>query len=195
MLRDPAKRSEYDEVHFKDRKRPIHEYAPKIDIEEIEIGGTTAASDAEIHERMLLSLYKQRREHASDPGMIGWLMQEMLECTEEHFEFHVWYLKSKGLLAITEEGKLAITVEGVDHVIASGRSAAEETKLIAKPDGVANGTGYIIPSIQVGKPPPPIICARMKGGTSLGAMPENVSVRARAIVTAGLAKLVEAVNQ
>ena len=41
----------------------------------------------------------------------------------------------------------------------------------------------------------PINWAMMKGGASVGRMPENVSVRLRAMVTAGLAKLVEAVNQ
>ena len=35
----------------------------------------------------------------------------------------------------------------------------------------------------------------MKAGASIGRMPAKVSVNVRAIVTAGLAKLVEAVNQ
>ena len=48
------------------------------------------------------------------------------------------------------------------------------------------------------KPPPataPTICAAMKPGMFEGAIPENVSVKARAKVTAGLAKEVDAVNQ
>jgi len=40
-----------------------------------------------------------------------------------------------------------------------------------------------------------MICITMNTEASSGAMPENVSVNARATVTAGLAKLVEAVNQ
>ncbi|MOA63708.1 hypothetical protein D3C78_1895290 [compost metagenome] len=42
---------------------------------------------------------------------------------------------------------------------------------------------------------PPVNWARMKPGRSSGRMPENVSVRERAIATAGLANEVEAVNQ
>src|SRR5262249_25081280 len=42
---------------------------------------------------------------------------------------------------------------------------------------------------------PPANCARMKPGTSAGWIPLNVSVRQRAIVAAGLANDVEAVNQ
>ncbi len=41
----------------------------------------------------------------------------------------------------------------------------------------------------------PASWAAMKAGASTGRMPANVSVRPRAIVTAGLAKQVEAVNQ
>lgn len=41
----------------------------------------------------------------------------------------------------------------------------------------------------------PASCATMNMGTSPGAIPEKLSVSARAIVTAGLAKEVEAVNQ
>ncbi len=41
----------------------------------------------------------------------------------------------------------------------------------------------------------PTICARINPGAWAGTMPEKVSVRLRAIVTAGLAKEVEEVNQ
>ncbi len=41
----------------------------------------------------------------------------------------------------------------------------------------------------------PVSCAAMKSGTSRGAIPANVSERLRATVIAGLAKLVEEVNQ
>ena len=42
---------------------------------------------------------------------------------------------------------------------------------------------------------PPANCAAIKPGTSNGRMPANVSEAARANVTAGLAKEVDAVNQ
>ena len=41
----------------------------------------------------------------------------------------------------------------------------------------------------------PIIWAVMKAGASVGDIPEKVFVRVRAMVTAGFAKEVEAVNQ
>ena len=42
---------------------------------------------------------------------------------------------------------------------------------------------------------PPTTCMTTNMGAELGAMPANVSDRVRATVTAGLAKLVELVNQ
>ena len=42
---------------------------------------------------------------------------------------------------------------------------------------------------------PPISCATTKPGTEAGAMPANVSENMRPTVMAGLAKLVELVNQ
>lgn len=41
----------------------------------------------------------------------------------------------------------------------------------------------------------PTTCAAMKAGASTGRMPEKLAVKARAIVTAGLAKDVDDVNQ
>ena len=51
------------------------------------------------------------------------------------------------------------------------------------------------PSEDQGGAIAPTISAAMNQGVSIGRMPENVSVRLRAIATAGLAKQVEAVNQ
>ncbi len=42
---------------------------------------------------------------------------------------------------------------------------------------------------------PPMICAAMNGSTEDGAMPANVAENIRPMVMAGLAKLVEEVNQ
>ena len=57
----------------------------------------------------------------------------MLKCSDERFDFHKWYLKEKGFISITEHGTLAITVQGIDHVIAMSRTTTAEKLLIAKP--------------------------------------------------------------
>lgn len=128
-LRDPEKRAEYDKANgISGNGRPT----PRSPIDpELEIDEKTAINDAEVHETILLHLYKRRREHPADPGILGWLLQETVNCPEDQFEFHTWYLKSKGFVEITEQTELAITIEGVDHIIATGRRN-EEKKLLAK---------------------------------------------------------------
>ena len=130
VLRDPEQRAEYDKVYFSHKDKPEKPFLADIDFD---VDEKDAVSDAEIHQKILLHLYKRRREAANDAGVIAWLLQEMLECTEEHFEFHVWYLRAKGLIARTEQGTLEITIEGVDHVISTSRGHSAEKLLIAKP--------------------------------------------------------------
>ncbi|MEO6153006.1 MAG: hypothetical protein ABIT09_10835 [Croceibacterium sp.] len=59
-------------------------------------------------------------------------MQEALNCSDEHFDFHVWYLKAKGFIETTEQGTLAITIQGVDHVISMSRTNKAEKLRIAQ---------------------------------------------------------------
>ncbi|HSG34688.1 MAG TPA: DnaJ domain-containing protein [Sphingomonadaceae bacterium] len=136
VLKDAEKRAEYDRTYDANLGNGATEFSIPSDLE---IDEGTALSDAEAHEIILLHLYKRRRENPSDPGVVGWLLQEMLECTDEQFEFHSWYLKAKGYLEMTEQSTLAITVTGVDHVLSMTRSAAAQRLLIGKPNGADGG--------------------------------------------------------
>jgi curved DNA-binding protein len=136
-LKNPEQRAAYDliyasrnidklynkEHHQEDRKDKLS-------------NDTSAASDANVQKNMLFSLYKRRRENASDPGIVGFYLQEAFNCSDEHFEFHIWYLKSKGFISITEQGLLAITIEGVDHVISMHQYKAKEKLFITQSDGL-----------------------------------------------------------
>lgn len=125
-LRDPASRIQYDHRH-----RTRVNGADGNSTESARPPGLgDAVSDADIHEKILSLLYKKRRENAQDAGMGGYHIQESIACSDEHFDFHVWYLKSKGFIEITEQGTWAITIDGVDHVISISRAAHEEKRLI-----------------------------------------------------------------
>lgn len=126
-LKDTDQRAEYDRQYFalKGLQRPFF-----ANPENAPIDNATALGDAEVHHRILTKLYRRRRENALDAGVVGWLMQEKLGCTDDEFAFHVWYLKSKGYLAITEQGTLEITIDGVDHVISSSQRSVVEQRLI-----------------------------------------------------------------
>ncbi len=130
LLKDAKKRAEYDrqyEKNVSDKATPFRPNSALLSDQ------NTAINDAKMHDRILLLLYKKRREDAANAGIVPWLLQEILECPEQQFEFHSWYLKSKGFLQMTEEGTLAITIEGVDHVIANSLSS-EAAKLLLPKD-------------------------------------------------------------
>ncbi|WP_066557747.1 J domain-containing protein [Croceicoccus bisphenolivorans] len=131
-LRDPEKRAEYDRQHGRNLGKTTYRIPVESDIA---LDENTALSDAETHLKILLYLYKKRRENAADAGVIGWYVQEMLGCSEDEFQFHVWYLKSKGHVEVTEQGTIAVTVAGVDHVISNSRASAAETLLLRQAAG------------------------------------------------------------
>ena len=131
-IRSPAKRAEYDVLYA---STTGFEFAPG-DADYVE--ERAALSDADVHAKILLALYKRRREHAQDAGVGRYAVQEMLQCSDEHIEFHLWYLKAKGFLALTEQGTLAITIEGVDHVIAMSRTTMREKLLIGQSGDVGD---------------------------------------------------------
>lgn len=128
VLRDAGKRAEFDIAyermiggrHTASAKLGMHADLPD------------AASDAQTHGKMLLQLYRRRRTEPGDPGVPAWLLEETLGCSESQFEFHVWYLKAKGFIHTTEQGTIAITIEGVDHVIANSQTE-EARKLLFAP--------------------------------------------------------------
>lgn len=131
VLRNPKDREKYDAI-----------YREHVKIEEAEVAAAPplfgdegeALTDAEAHEKILMTLYKRRRENAQNPGVMAYYIQEYLNCSDEIFEFHVWYLKAKGYIERTEHGTLAITVEGVDHVLSMSRTSAAAQLLIANSD-------------------------------------------------------------
>ena len=128
-LRNPQQRAEYNLLHAKNNR---YEWIKINSGDETVIKDEDAINDANDHDRILLFLYKKRRERAQDAGVAGFYIQEMLNCSDEHFEFHQWYLKEKGFIVVTEHGTLAITIQGVDHVISMSRTTSADKLLISK---------------------------------------------------------------
>ena len=126
VLRDPDSRAKYDLAYA--RATGFDFSATDDDLGE----ERAALSDAEAHARILLYLYRKRREAARDAGIGQFTVHEMLGCSDELFDFHLWYLREKGFIQTTEQGTLAITIEGVDHVIATSRTVLKEKLMIAQ---------------------------------------------------------------
>lgn len=126
-LKDPEKRAAYDRTRVHGAQANGFTLDAGLDPDD-----QGALSDAQIHQKILSHLYKRRREYSKEPGAAAWLLQELLDCTDDEFAFHAWYLKSKGWIVATEQGTLAITVEGVDHVIQQSRDNLTEKIVIAQ---------------------------------------------------------------
>lgn len=107
-LRDPVKRAQYD-IQYQNQSS----FRAKLTEEASDSKGIDRDSD--IQNKLLSILYVKRRQNISDPGIGNLDLERLLGCPPEHLEFHVWYLKEKGWIARTENGTLAITVEGIDH--------------------------------------------------------------------------------
>ncbi|MEQ7872419.1 J domain-containing protein [Sphingomonas sp. ASV193] len=130
ILRDPERRAAYDERFFNGQIPPSPEYTAGDDHDS---QVADAIRDADDQARILMALYRKRREAAQDAGVVPYYLQKLLGCSDEHFEFHKWYLKEKGLIVGTEQGTIAITIAGVDHVIAMSRGErAEQLRLGAR---------------------------------------------------------------
>lgn len=131
ILRNPESRVKYDILHRAHIK--VEEFESPL-FSEVFIDANAALTDSDAHEKILLTLYKNRRENAQNPGVIAFYIKEILKCPDDIFDFHVWYLKAKGFIERTEQGTLAITVQGVDHVISLSRNIIAEQLLIAQSD-------------------------------------------------------------
>lgn len=119
-LKNPAEREKYDVEYA------IHTgFSFETPVNETE-SERVALSDDEAHRKILLYLYKRRRDVASDAGVGQYSLQQMLYCSDESLEFHIWYLRGKGFVEFTPEGTLAITVAGVDHVISVSQTHIRE---------------------------------------------------------------------
>jgi curved DNA-binding protein len=130
VLRNAEQRAEYDLLHAAHVQDVIHEYSSA---DASDSDDRVALDDNDAHIRILTILYRKRREKAQDAGVAGFYLQQLLGCSDEHFEFYRWYLKAKGWVEVTEQGTLAITIDGVDHVVSMSRTHAAEKLLIGRP--------------------------------------------------------------
>ncbi len=107
-LRDPVKRAQYD-IQRNNRS------GIRTKLAEEASDSKGIGRDADMQSKLLSILYVKRRQNIGDPGLGNLELERLLGCPTEHLEFHVWYLKEKGWIARTENGTLAITVEGIDR--------------------------------------------------------------------------------
>jgi hypothetical protein len=124
VLSDPERRAGYD-VHYDENRALVL----KIFNDASQTDGYEG--DRHIFEGVLSLLYISRRRDPNRCGMGILQLEQMLGCPAEHLEFHMWYLREKGWVERLENGLLAITVSGVDHVMEQKNLSLRRDRLIS----------------------------------------------------------------
>jgi len=106
-LTDAEERTRYDLTYQEGR-------AAQWAVAQEAADGEIFVDDRVLRERLLSLLYVQRRRSVRDPAIGNIELERLLDCPQEHLDFHVWYLKEKGLVERTERG-IAITAKGVEE--------------------------------------------------------------------------------
>lgn len=80
-----------------------------------------SASDGPAHDRRLFHgilslLYVARRRDPIRGGLGQVFLEKTLGVPQQHLEFPIWYLKQRRWLEVLDNGQLAITIEGIDHL-------------------------------------------------------------------------------
>jgi curved DNA-binding protein CbpA len=109
VLSDPAERAAHDVQCEYHRSTQWKLAAEASDTDSIE-------NDRLLRLRLLSLLYVKRRRDLNNPGIGGLEIERMLERPRQVLDFHLWYMKQKGWIERTEEGRLAITVDGVEQL-------------------------------------------------------------------------------
>jgi len=113
VLSDPEKRARYDvklEQRREDRWRIFDQSTALDDV----------SSDRQLRMALLSILYTARRNDPGRPGVGVLDLEHLLGCPEQHMTFHIWYLKENDWVERRDDGTLAITANGVDHVLDLG---------------------------------------------------------------------------
>lgn len=78
-------------------------------------GTDVLESDREIRTRIMTLLYESRRNQGP-LGVGDYALEQSIGIPVDQLQFHLWYIISKEWIFRNEEGRLAITVQGIDEL-------------------------------------------------------------------------------
>jgi len=132
MLNDPARRAAYD-LHYQVQKRVRWRVFSKP------VAGEGMQGEKRKRAAVLAALYTKRIEAPESAGVTLREMEDLLGIPREHLEFSTWYLRRKGFVDASNNGRFEITADGVDAAEAfekeglSPRVVDEDHRLEAGP--------------------------------------------------------------
>ena len=107
VLSDPEQRAAYD-VQYAQQNQ--HRW--KIFDQGTAMHGL--GSEKKKRNGVLLVLYTRRRNEPTQPSMTVHEMEDLLGCPKEHLEFGLWFLREKGFVTRSDNGRFTISVAGVE---------------------------------------------------------------------------------
>ena len=110
ILSNPEKRAGYDANYESTKNQQWHLFLNGIPSD-------GAEGDRKIYQAILSILFTARRRDAENAGVGIFQLEKLLGLSEDHLNFHVWYLREKGWIQRVENGGFAITASGVDVVM------------------------------------------------------------------------------
>jgi curved DNA-binding protein CbpA len=134
ILSDPARRAQFDVRHDEERN------------EQVKIFDRSSAAEGPEHDRrvfhgILSVLYVARRRDPQRGGLGEMSLERMLGIPLQHLEFPLWYLKERGWIERLDNGKLAITVAGIDKMSGSDLKLPAERLLTAPAESSPGDNG------------------------------------------------------
>jgi curved DNA-binding protein CbpA len=132
-LSDPEARVPYD-VRYQAEKEG------RWRIVDVALSGDGNA-DARVCAAILAIMYQARRQNVDHAGLGNLELERMLGCPEDQIRFQLWYLREKGWIQRLENGKLAITVAGVDRVMEQGGPARDARGILEAGSPVPDEAG------------------------------------------------------
>ena len=109
-LSDPEKRAQYDLAYHQTQQTRWR----------LVTNGTQVENDFEMEQVTRLTvlevLYTRRRIEPHDAGIFPRDLEELVGRPREHLVFTLWYLAQRGLVQTTDNSRVAITSQGVDHL-------------------------------------------------------------------------------
>jgi len=109
VLGDPERRAAYDAGYSK-----LQEQQWQLFDQASAVGGVEG--DRRVRLGILTVLYQARRRDVDRPGVGILDLERILGCPQDHMRFHLWYMKEKGWVNRQDNGLLAVTATGVDHL-------------------------------------------------------------------------------
>lgn len=109
VLSDPEVRASFDAKYTDQQQERWQLFDQAASVSNVE-------SDRRIRLGLLTVLYQARRRDVDRPGLGTLELERILDCPQDHMKFHVWYMKEQGWVERLDNGTLAITADGVDHL-------------------------------------------------------------------------------